>query len=43
MHKWPAAQVKVCNIGALEMVTEQMAANLQSSVLYYCHPDVFVL
>ena len=32
MHEWPAAQVEVCNIGALEMVTEQVAADLQSSV-----------
>ena len=32
MYEWPAAQVKVCNIGALEMVTEQVAADLQSAV-----------
>ena len=32
MYEWPTAQVEACNIGILEMVTEQVAADLQNSV-----------
>jgi hypothetical protein len=31
-HRWPDAQVEACNIGVLQMVTEQIAADLQNAV-----------